>query len=179
MPSELESTRTIDIDMFVPRDSIEWIWYDKPHYLTPADPVAEEAYSVIREAMKSTGMVGISRVVLYRRERAVMLEPRDNGIVLWTLRYGDEVRPEDQYFADVKDEKVEPQLKSLVTKLIEERTKEWDPSIVRDPVQDALKDIIASKKKQGGKPPGPQKGRAGTREQCRQHHGRAQKEHRG
>ena len=150
---KLESTRTIDIDMFVPRDSIEWIWYDKPHYLTPADPVAEEAYSVIREAMKSTGMVGISRVVLYRRERAVMLEPRDNGIVLWTLRYGDEVRPEDQYFADVKDEKVEPQLKSLVTKLIEERTKEWDPSIVRDPVQDALKDIIASKKKQGGKPP--------------------------
>ena len=82
-----------------------------------------------------------------------MLEPRDNGIVLWTLRYGDEVRPEDQYFADVKDEKVEPQLKTLVTKLIEERTKEWDPSIVRDPVQDALKDIIASKKKQGGKPP--------------------------
>ena len=96
---KLESTRTIDIEMFVPRDFIEWIWYDKPHYLTPADPVAEEAYSVIREAMKSTGMVGISRVVLYRRERAVMLEPRDNGIVLWTLRYGDEVRDEDQYFA--------------------------------------------------------------------------------
>ncbi len=53
-------------------------------------------------------MVGISRVVLYRRERAVMLEPRDNGIVLWTLRYGDEVRDEDQYFADIKDEKIEP-----------------------------------------------------------------------
>ena len=69
----LESTRTIDIDMFVPRDSIGWIWYDRPHYLVPDDPVGEEAYSVIREAMAATGTVGISRLVLYRRERAVML----------------------------------------------------------------------------------------------------------
>lgn len=150
---KLESTRTIEIDMFVPRDSIEWIWYDRPHYLTPADAVAEEAYSVIREAMKATNMVGISRVVLYRRERAVMLEPRDKGIVLWTLRYGDEVRDEDQYFGDIKGEKVEPKLKALVTKLIEERSQPWDPTMLRDPVQDTLKDIIASKKKRGGKPP--------------------------
>ena len=150
---KLESTRTIDIEMFVPRDSVEWIWYDKPHYLTPADPVAEEAYSVIREAMKATDMVGISRVVLYRRERAVMLEPRDNGIVLWTLRYGDEVRDEDEYFGDIKNEKIEPGLKSLVNKLIQERTREWDPAMVRDPVQNALKDIIAAKTKRGGKAP--------------------------
>ena len=75
----LESTRTIDIDMFVSADSIEWIWYDKPHYLTPDDPVGEEAFSVIRDAMESTGTVGVSRLVLYRRERAVMLEPRDRG----------------------------------------------------------------------------------------------------
>ena len=73
----LESTRTIDIDMFVPRDSIGWIWYDRPHYLVPDDPVGEEAFSVIRDAMEATDMVGISRLVLYRRERAVMLEPRD------------------------------------------------------------------------------------------------------
>ena len=113
--------------MFVPRDSVEWIWYDKPHYLTPADPVAEEAYSVIREAMKATDMVGISRVVLYRRERAVMLEPRDNGIVLWTLRYGDEVRDEDEYFGDIKTRKSSRGLKSLVNKLIQERTREVGP----------------------------------------------------
>ena len=143
----LESTRTIDIEMFVPRDSIEWIWYDKPHYLTPNDPVGEEAFSVIRDAMASTKTVGISRLVMYRRERAVMLEPRDNGIVLWTLRYGDEVRPEAEYFNDNDKDKPDSELMGLVTKLIEARTKPWDPAMVDDPVQGRLLEIIASKKK--------------------------------
>jgi DNA end-binding protein Ku len=143
----LESTRTIDIDMFVPKDSIVSIWYDKPHYLMPDDSVGEEAFSVIRAAMVATGMVGISRLVLYRRERAVMLEPRDRGIVVWTLRYGDEVRDAETYFGDIKSKKLDPKLLSLVTTLIDERTKPWDPSLVRDPVQERLLDMIASKKK--------------------------------
>jgi DNA end-binding protein Ku len=143
----LDSTRTIDIDMFVPRDSIDWIWLDKPHYLTPDDQVGEEAFSVIRDAMASSKMVGISRLVMYRRERAVMLEPRDKGIVVWTLRYGDEVRGEKDYFGHIKAEKVEPKLMTLVETLIEERTRKWDPKMVQDPVQDRLLDIIAEKKK--------------------------------
>lgn len=144
----LESTRTIDIEMFVPRDSIGWIWYDTPHYLVPDDPVGEEAFSVIRDAMASTGTVGISRLVMYRRERAVMLEPREKGIVLWTLRYGDEVRDENSYFGTIKgDGKPDPKLLTLVKKLIDERTKPWDPSMVDDPVQERLLDIIAQKKK--------------------------------
>ena len=89
----LESTRTIDIEQFVPADSIEWIWYDTPCYLMPDDEVAQEAFAVIRKAMEATDTLGISRLVLARRERAVMLEPCGKGIVLWTLRYGDEVRP--------------------------------------------------------------------------------------
>jgi DNA end-binding protein Ku len=143
----LESTRTIDIDMFVPADSIEWVWYDTPHYLVPDDPVGEEAFSVIRDAMASTSMVGVSRLVLYRRERAVMLEPRDAGIVLWTLRYGDEVRDEKDYFGHISEEKPDPKLLNLVTTLIEERTKPWDPEMTSDPVQARLLDIIAEKKK--------------------------------
>ena len=143
----LESTHTIDIDTFVPHDSIGWIWYDRPHYLVPDDPVGEEAFSVIRDAMQTTGMVGISRLVLYRRERAVMLVPRDRGIVLWTLRYGDEVRDPEAYFGDIKGGRVEPKLKTLVTKLIEERTEPWDPKMVADPVQEQLLQIIAAKKK--------------------------------
>lgn len=143
----LESTRTIDIDMFVPTDSIEWIWYDKPHYLIPDDAVGEEAFSVIRDAMRSTGMIGISRLVLYRRERAVMLEPRDNGIILWTLRYGDEVRDPADYFGKIGKGKTDPKLMKLVKLLIDERTKRWDPKMVEDPVQDRLLDIIASKKR--------------------------------
>ena len=143
----LESTRTIDIEMFVPRESIDWIWYDKPHYLTPDDPVGEEAFSVIREGMEATGKVGISRLVMYRRERAVMLEPRGRGIVLWTLRYGDEVRDKEGYFGDIPNGKADPQLMTLVKTLIDERSKPWDPKMVDDPVQDRLLEIIAAKKK--------------------------------
>jgi DNA end-binding protein Ku len=143
----LDSTRTIDIEMFVPAESIEWVWYDTPHYLTPNDPVGEEAFSVIREAMAATGTVGISRLVLYRRERAIMLEPRDQGIVLWTLRYGDEVRDQKSYFGGIKPAKLDPELVSLVSRLIDDRTVQWDPKLVSDPVQDKLLDIIAAKKK--------------------------------
>jgi DNA end-binding protein Ku len=144
----LESTRTIDIEMFAPRESIEWIWYEKPHYLTPNDPVGEEAFIVIRDAMASTQTVGISRLVIYRRERAVMLEPRGKGIVLWTLRFGDEVRDPAEYFgADKEEARLDPQLMTLVTKLIEERVKPWDPAMAKDPVQDRLLDIIGSKKR--------------------------------
>src|SRR5690606_36002064 len=110
----LESTRMIDIDMFVPRESIGWIWLDSPHYLLPDDKIAEEAFSVIREAMAATGTAGISRLVLYRRERAVMLEPRDKGIVLWTLRYGDEVREAGEYFADLEAGKPDAKALKLV-----------------------------------------------------------------
>lgn len=149
----LESTRTIDIETFVPRESIEWIWYDSPHFLVPNDTVGEEAFSVIREAMTSTGTVGISRLVLYRRERAVMLEPRGKGIVLWTLRYGDEVRSEEDYFAGLKQTKPDSKALALVKTLISERTQKWDPKMADDPVQDRLLDIIAAKKKGRKRPP--------------------------
>lgn len=148
----LESTHTIDIETFVPKESIDWIWYDKPHYLMPDDPVGEEAFSVIRAAMEATGTAGISRLVLYRRERAVMLRPRDRGIVLWTLRYGDEVRNPEHYFGDIGDSEVDADPLALLEKLIEERLKPWDPKMVVDPVQEKWLEIIAAKKK-GRRPP--------------------------
>lgn len=147
----LGSTRTIDIDMFVPADSIEWVWYDTPHYLTPNDPVGEEAFSVIRDAMQATGMVGISRLVMYHRERAVMLEPRDNGIVLWTLRYGDEVRDPQSGFGEIRGGKPDPGLMTIFKQMVDGRTRPWNPKMVDDPVQDRLLDIIDSKRK-GKKP---------------------------
>jgi DNA end-binding protein Ku len=148
----LESTRTIDIDMFVPADSIGWIWYDKPHYLVPADRVGEEAFSVIRLAMADTGTVGIARLVLYRRERAVMLEPRGKGIVVWTLRYGDEVRDAADYFAGIEAQKPDPALMRLVKRLIDERKQSWSPEMATDPVQEKLLDLISARKK--GRKPG-------------------------
>ena len=148
----LESTRTIDIETFVPRESIGWIWYDKPHYLTPDDKVGEEAFAVIRDAMASAKVVGISRLVMYRRERAVMLEPRGRGIVVWTLRYGEEVRDADDYFGAIATEKPDRKVAALMTKLIEEKTRDWSPAMADDPVQDRLLDIIAAKKGKARKP---------------------------
>src|SRR5690606_34811554 len=143
----LESTRTIDIETFVPRETIEWIWSASPHYLVPNDTVGEEAFSVIRAAMASTGTVGIARLVLYRRARAGMLEPRGKGVGVWALRYGDEVRAEEDYFSGLKDAKPGSKALALVKTLIEDRTKAWDPKMADDPVQDRLLDIIAAKKK--------------------------------
>ena len=148
----LDSTKTIDISTFTPRDRIEWIWLDTPYYLSPNDPVGQEAFSVIRDAMDAQDMVGISRLVITRRERAVMLEPRGKGIVLWTLRYGDEVRDEETYFAGIGDEAADSDMMPLIQQLIKKQTQHWNPKLIIDPVQDRLLDIIAEKKKALKKP---------------------------
>jgi len=148
---QLESTRTIDIDEFVEADTIEWVYYDSPYFVAPADEVGEEAFTVIREAMAQGDVVGISRLVLGNRERAVMLQPWDNGIILWTLRYGDEVRDEDEYFKAVEDDKPDAKLLKMVEQIIADRTVPWDESMVKDPVQDRLLDIIKSKQPKKGK----------------------------
>ncbi|SEH87184.1 DNA end-binding protein Ku [Rhizobium tibeticum] len=142
----LDTVKTIDIHKFVPADSIEWVYLEKPHYLMPDDPVGEEAFAVIRDAMASDKVVGVSTLVIGRRERAVVLEPRGEGIVLWTLRFGDEVRPEESYFEDV-DEKADPELVPLVQQLIRQKTEKWSPDMASDPIQKSLLKIIAQKKK--------------------------------
>lgn len=146
----LDSTKTIDIDVFVPRDSIEWVWLDTPYYLSPDDPVGQEAFSVIRETMVAEDMVGISRLVISRRERGVLLEPRGKGIVVWTLRYGDEVRDEDAYFGEIDDKKSDSQMMPLVQQLIKKQTRPWNGKLVSDPVQEKLLEIIKAKQKTKG-----------------------------
>ncbi len=152
---KLDSVRTIDIDEFIEADTIEWTYFDTPYFVVPADEVGEEAFTVIREAMTDRKVVGISRLVLGNRERAVMLQPWDKGILLWTLRFGDEVRDEDEYFEKVEEEKLDSKMLSMVEKIIEERTAPWSDDMVKDPVQAKLKQIIKAKqapqKKAAGK----------------------------
>ena len=143
----LESTRTIDIERFVPASSIDWIWYDSPHYLAPADKVSEEAFAVIREAMAKSRTAGIARVVLYRREHAVLLLPRDRGMLAWTLRYGDEVREGNEFFGEAGSEAPSTRALTMMKKLIGERIEAWKPSLVEDPVEDRLHAIIKARKK--------------------------------
>ncbi len=112
----------------------------------PDDPVGQEAFAVIRDAMDADKVLGISRLVIGRRERAVVLEPRGEGIVLWTLRFGDEVRPEDEYFEKI-DEDSDPELVPLVQRLIKQKTEKWSPTMAADPIQESLLKIIAERKK--------------------------------
>ncbi|MFO0846913.1 MAG: hypothetical protein U0797_31865, partial [Gemmataceae bacterium] len=107
----------------------------------------------------ATRTVGIARLVLYRRERAVMLQPRDRGIVLWTLRFGDEVRDAADYFAGLDEVEVEPAMVALVTELIRQRSRPWERAMVEDPVQENLLDLIAARRRQQKRAPRRKSGR--------------------
>jgi DNA end-binding protein Ku len=143
---ELETVRTIDIEKFIPRGSIEWIYLETPFYLTANDKIGDEAFAVIRQAMEAEDVVGVSRVVLGRRERAVVLEPRGEGIVVWTLRFGDEVRPESEYFTGI-EKKSDAKGVAAVEAAINKHMKDWSPEMVSDPIQESLLKLIADKKK--------------------------------
>ena len=157
----LESTSTIDIEKFVPAGDVDWIWYDRPHYLTPSDAVGEEAFAVIRDAMTAAEVVGLSRLVLFQREHAVLLKPLDNGIVVWTLRTADEVRNWNDVFGEIGDTKADRRALDLVTQLMEKMAAPWDPKMAHDPVQDKLGEMISAKRKGLAKRPKKSQAKAG------------------
>ena len=145
----LESTHTIDIESFVPRAEVDEIYLDKSYYLVPDDKVGVEAFAVIREAMRAEGLVGLARVVLYRRERLLMLQPRGEGIAGTLLRYKNEVRDEADYFDDIPDVKVPKDMRDLAVHILKTKTAKFDPSKFEDRYEGALKKLIAAK--QAGK----------------------------
>ncbi len=140
----LESTRTINIEAFVPEGSVAWIWYEKAHFLRPEDELSEEAYGVILQSMREHKVLGVARLVLYGRERAVLLEPVRNGIILWTLRYGETVRGP---VVDLhKLPKPDAAVLSRLEKTIEKKCGKWRPSLVKDPMQKRMAEIIEERK---------------------------------
>jgi DNA end-binding protein Ku len=147
----LESTHTIDIEAFVPREEVDELYLDTPYYIVPDDKVAFEAFAVIREAMRKKGVVGLARVVLHRREHVLMLEPRDKGLVGITLRYADEVRPAETYFEDIPEVKIAPDMLDLAVHILETKQAHFDPTHFQDRYEKALKDLI--KAKRAGKEP--------------------------
>ena len=149
----LESERSIDIETFVQADAVAGVWYDKPYFLAPDGKVGEEAFAVIRDAMAARDVVGISRLVLARRERAVLLKPHDNGILLWTLRYGGEVRAASEYFSAIDADKPDPKLVGMIRKLIGDRTRPWSRELVRDTVQRRRAELTGGRPGAPGPPP--------------------------
>jgi len=141
----IESTHTIDIETFVPRAEIDDVYIDQPYYLTPDGRVAEEAFAVIRDAMREKQVVGIGRVVLYRRERPIMLEPRGKGLVARTLRYAYEVREDREYFEDVGEVAVGDEMLDLATHIIARKLSRFDPQRFEDRYQNALIELIKAK----------------------------------
>ncbi|WP_027135492.1 non-homologous end joining protein Ku [Geminicoccus roseus] len=151
----LESTHTIEIDSFVPRSQVDEIYVDTPYYLAPTDKVGEEAFAVIREAMRSRKMVGLARLVLYRRERVVMLEPREKGMLLTTLHYVGEVRDDAEYFEDIGDTRIGKDMLDLAGHIIDTKMSRFDPSRFKDRYEEALAELVKAKAK--GKQPKPAK----------------------
>ena len=150
----IESTHTIDIESFVPRASIDEVYLDKPYYLAPDDKVGEEAFGVIREAMRRREVAGLARVVLYGRERIVMLEPRDKGLLATTLHYAYEVRDAGAYFDEIGDVKVTSEMLDLAAHIIDTKKGTFQPDTFKDRYQDALVDLVRAKR--AGRPtPGP------------------------
>ena len=103
---QITSTHTIEIDRFVPSTQIDKRYFDAPYYIAPTNAVGQEAFAVIRDAMRGRGMAALGRVVISRRERVIAIEPYDKGLLATTLRYPYEIREAAAYFEDIADVKV-------------------------------------------------------------------------
>jgi DNA end-binding protein Ku len=141
----IESSRTVDIEKFVPKASIDDRYRDTPYYVAPEDKVGQEAFAVIRDAMKKKKMVGIGRVVMARRERVMMLEPFGKGIMGTTLHYPYEIRGEEAVFEEIPDLKLPDQMVGLAEDIIDKMSGEFVPEQFEDRYENAMIELIRSK----------------------------------
>jgi DNA end-binding protein Ku len=144
----IESKRTIEIDEFVPRKEIDELYQNNPYYIVPDGEVGQQAFAVIREAIRQEGMVAIGKVVFTSREHIIALEARGKGMMGMTLRYPYEVRKEDEYFDDIPDEKIPKDMLELASHIVESKAGHFKPEKFEDQYEDALKELL--KKKQSG-----------------------------
>lgn len=144
---KIESTKVIDIERFVDLADIDRLYWNDPYFLVPDGKMAAEAYAVIREAMSRSERVALGRVVLHSRERLVALEPRDQGLVAYTLRSHDEVRNPADFFRDIPEAQPPAAMVEIAAKIIEQLEGPFEPELFRDRYEDALRELIQSKLK--------------------------------
>ena len=142
---QIESSKIIDLDQFVDRDGVDPVYLDAPYYIYPDGELADEAFRVIGEAMARKHKVGVGRVVLSSRERLVLVEPRDGGLLMSTLHSADEVRPAE--FSSKHTGKIDPDMVAIAETIIERKSAAFDPENFRDRYQDALNALVESKTK--------------------------------
>jgi DNA end-binding protein Ku len=145
----IESTRTIDIEQFVPKKEIDELYLGNPYYIVPDGEVGQQAFAVIREAIAEKGMVALGRVVFTSREHIIALEARGKGMMGLTIRYPYEVRKEKDYFDDIPTEKIPKEMLDLASHIVKTKQGHFKPETYEDRYEEALKDII--KKKASGK----------------------------
>src|SRR3712207_4331225 len=141
----VESTRTIDIDEFVPREEIDDVYNIRPYYIAPEGKVGAEAFVTIREAIASTGKVALGRIVLSTREHVIMLEARGKGLVGTLLRYPYEVREETEYFEDIPNIKIDKEMLDLAKHIVQTKSGQFDPQKFDDRYETAVRDLIKKK----------------------------------
>jgi DNA end-binding protein Ku len=141
----LETTHTIEIESFVPRAEIDERYIDQPYYLIPNDKVSEEAFVVIREAMRDEKRVALARVVLYGRERIVKIETLGKGMLLTTLRYAYEVRDEKPIFEEIPDKKVAKEMLDLARHIIEQKADHFKPAKFEDRYENSVIELLRKK----------------------------------
>ncbi|HWD67855.1 MAG TPA: Ku protein [Caulobacteraceae bacterium] len=144
---KLESTRIIDIDRFVPGADIDRIYWDEPYYLAPDGKMAQEAFAVIRTALERSEQIALGRIVMATRERILALEPRDKGILAYTIRSEAEVRKPSEIFASISDVEPDPAMIQIAEKIIEQQGGPFDPRRFVDRYEEALKKLISDKTK--------------------------------
>jgi len=145
---QIESTRTIDIDQFVPKTELDERYIDSPYYIAPDGQVGQDAFAVIRDTIGKLNMVALGRVVLTRREHVIALEPKGRGLLGLTLRYPYEVRNEASYFEDIPDLNLPKEMLDLATHIVNTKSGHFDPSQFQDRYENALIDLL--KKKEAG-----------------------------
>jgi DNA end-binding protein Ku len=143
----IESKRTIEIEEFVPKTQIDELYIRDPYYIAPDGEVGQQAFAVIREAIRKEGMVAVGKVVFTSREHIIALEARDNGMLGITLRYPYEVRKQSDYFDDIKEEKVPKDMLDLALHIVDTKRGDFEPEKFEDQYEDALRQLIEKKAK--------------------------------
>ena len=148
---KLESKKTLELTQFVDASEIDVLYYEKPYFVVPADDLAEEAFIVLREALRRSKKVGLGQLALRGREYVVSLKPCGRGMVLETLRYADEVNKAQNYFREIPDQEPDAELLDLAGALIDRKTAAFDPKEFHDRYVDALKALVERKRAAHGK----------------------------
>jgi len=144
---KLESKKTLELTQFVDAHEIDPLYYERPYYVVPADDLAEEAFVVLREALRETKKVALGQLAMRGREYVVSLKPCGRGILLETMRYVDEVVKAQGYFRDIPDSRPDEEMLDLAETLIAKKSSKFDPEKFHDRYVDALKELIEKKRK--------------------------------